>query len=254
MPGLEKALDGRPLEALQPEEVFTLVKAIPAIGDHNARRIYGNVMRDMLEGRLSQASALVELDDLRNSLNLSREDHHVVLALLQRSAGSRLDGSLMEQEASDLRCAAARERIEELMRVSGLAVIDRNALSATTETALEQLRKSSGLNDDAWESCLDSFGPASSRAQRRLRALHQDWQHLHTLERGLSQASGSEPLLRPLAQVLRRQLELLTAELEPAWAAAQHPPWLHRARGAGTATRRWICSGRTPPRPQPLGP
>ena len=225
MPGLEEALDGRSLEALQPEEVFTLVKAIPAIGDHNARRIYSDVMRDMLEtGRLSQATALVELDDLRNSLNLSRDDHHAVLALLQRSAGSRLDGSLMEQEASDLRCAAARERIEELMRVSGLAVIDRNALSATTETALEQLRKSSGLNDDAWESCLNSFGPASSRAQRRLRALHQDWQHLHTLERGLSQASGSEPLLRPLAQVLRRQLELLTAELEPAWAAAGLPP------------------------------
>ena len=213
------------LEALQPEEVFTLVKAIPAIGDHNARRIYGNVMRDMLEaGRLSQASALVELDDLRNSLNLSREDHHAVLALLQRSAAPRLDGSLLEQEASELRCAAARERIEELMRVSGLAVINRNALSATTETALEQLRKSSGLNDDAWESCLNSFGPASSRAQRRLHALHQDWQHLHTLERGLSQASGSEPLLRPLAQVLQRQLELLTAELEPAWAAAGLPP------------------------------
>ena len=71
----------------------------------------------------------------------------------------------MEQEANDLRCAAARERIEELMRVSGLAVIDRSALSATTETALEQLRKSSGLNDDAWESCLNSFGqPAAEHS------------------------------------------------------------------------------------------
>ena len=29
-------------------EVFTLVKAIQAIGDHNARRIYSDVMRDML--------------------------------------------------------------------------------------------------------------------------------------------------------------------------------------------------------------
>ena len=212
-------------------------------------------MRDMLEaGRLSQASALVELDDLRNSLNLSREDHHAVLALLQRSAAPRLDGSLLEQEASELRCAAARERIEELMRVSGLAVIDRNGLSATTETALDRLRQSSGLSDDAWESCLDSFGPASDREQQRLQALHQDWQHLHTLQRGLQEASGREPLLRPLAQVLRRQLELLTAELEPAWAAAQHPPWLRRARGTGTETKRWICSGRTPQLPQPVGP
>ena len=232
MPGLEKALDGRSLEALQPEEVFTLVKAIPAIGDHNARRIYGNVMRDMLEaGRLSQASALVELDDLRNSLNLSREDHHAVLALLQRSAAPRLNGSLLEQEASELRCAATRERIEELMRVSGLAVIDRNGLSATTETALDRLRQSSGLSDNAWESCLDSFGPASDREQQRLQALHQDWQHLHTLQWGLQEASGREPLLRPLAQVLRRQLELLTAELEPAWAAAQHPPLVAPSAG-----------------------
>ena len=172
IPGLEKALDGRPLEALQPEEVFTLVKAIPAIGDHNARRIYSDVMRDMFEtGRMSQASALVELDDLRNSLNLSREDHHAVLALLQRSAGPRLAGSLLEQEASELRCAAARENIEELMRTSGLAVIDRNGLSASTETALDRLRQSSGLSDDAWESCLVSFGPASDREQQRLQAL-----------------------------------------------------------------------------------
>ena len=225
MPGLEKALDGRSLDALQPEEVFTLVKAIPAIGNHNVRRIYSDVMRDMLEtGRLSQASALVELDDLRNSLGLSRADHHAVLALLQRSSGLRLDGSLLEQEASELRCAAARERIEELMRVSGLEVIDRNTLSPTTETALERLRQSSGLSDDAWENCLENFGPASSREQHRLLALHQDWQRLHTLQRGLSKTSESEPLLRPLAQVLRRQLELLTAELAPAWATAQLPP------------------------------
>ena len=232
MPGLEKALDGRSLDTLQPEEVFTLVKAIPAIGDHNARRIYSDVMRDMLEtGRLSQASALVELDDLRNSLGLSRADHHAVLALLQRSAGPRLDGSLMEQEASELRCAAARERIEELMRVSGLEVIDRNALSAATETALERLRQNSGLSDDAWENCLESVGPASSREQHRLLALHQDWQRLHILQRGLGKASESEPLLKPLAQVLLRQLELLTAELAPAWATAELPPLVEQKDG-----------------------
>ena len=44
-------------------------------------------------------------------------------------------------------------------------------------------------------------------------------------------ASEREPLLRPLAQVLRQQLELLTAELEPAWAAAQNPPLVAPSAG-----------------------
>ena len=205
-------------------------------------------------GRLSQASALVELDDLRNSLNLSREDHHAVLALLQRSAGPRLDGSLMEQEASELRCAAARERIEELMRVSGLEVIDRNALSAATETALERLRQNSGLSDDAWENCLESVGPASSREQHRLLALHQDWQRLHILQRGLGKASESEPLLKPLAQVLLRQLELLTAELAPAWATAELPPLVEQKDGDWNREEAMDLLWQDPSVPQPVGP
>lgn len=39
LPGLEPALDGRRLEALPPEEVFTLVKALPAASRHQARTV-----------------------------------------------------------------------------------------------------------------------------------------------------------------------------------------------------------------------
>ena len=68
LPGLEPALDGRNLDALSPLEVFTLVKAMPAVGELQARRVYGEVLVDMLRsGRLDQAQSLLDLQELRQS-------------------------------------------------------------------------------------------------------------------------------------------------------------------------------------------
>ena len=72
LPGLDAALDGRSLEALTPDEVFTLVKALPAIGQQKGKQIYADVMTEMLQsGRLNHATALLELEELRHSLGLS---------------------------------------------------------------------------------------------------------------------------------------------------------------------------------------
>ena len=49
LPGLDAALDGRSLEALTPDEVFTLVKALPAIGQQKGKQIYADVMTEMLQ-------------------------------------------------------------------------------------------------------------------------------------------------------------------------------------------------------------
>jgi hypothetical protein len=72
LPGLEAALDGRTLESLSPQEVFTLVKAMPALGRKQGRHLYGEVMAEMLRtGRLERVKAHRELQELRQILNRS---------------------------------------------------------------------------------------------------------------------------------------------------------------------------------------
>jgi hypothetical protein len=89
LPGLEPALDGRRLEALTPEEVFTLVKALPAVGRFRARSIYGEVMAEMLRlGRTKNPQdlrELRELRELRQVLHLDDDDHDAALATLASS-------------------------------------------------------------------------------------------------------------------------------------------------------------------------
>ena len=65
LPGLEAALDGRQLDQLPAQEVFTLAKALPLALRSQMTTIYRGVERDMLDtGRLDQASALVQLAEL----------------------------------------------------------------------------------------------------------------------------------------------------------------------------------------------
>lgn len=85
LPGLEPALDGRRLETLPPEEVFTLVKALPAANRFQARSVYAEVMVEMLRSvRIEWGQALRELRDLRQMLHLDDDDHHAVVDELGR--------------------------------------------------------------------------------------------------------------------------------------------------------------------------
>jgi hypothetical protein len=85
LPGLEPALDGRRLEALPPEEVFTLVKALPAVGRFQARRVYAEMVVEMVRSvRSDWDRALRELRELRLILHLNDDDHQAVVEGLGR--------------------------------------------------------------------------------------------------------------------------------------------------------------------------
>ena len=67
LPGLEAALDGRQLDQLPAQEVFTLAKALP-LALRTVTTIYRGGGRHARHRRLDQASALVQLAELRDAL------------------------------------------------------------------------------------------------------------------------------------------------------------------------------------------
>ncbi|MEB3172989.1 MAG: cyclic nucleotide-binding domain-containing protein, partial [Cyanobacteriota bacterium] len=225
LPGLDAALDGRQLEALSPQEVFTLVKALPAVGRQQARALYQGVMTEMLRsGRLERATSLLELADLRQTLGLDDADHHAVVSLLAEEQPHLLDRDRLQRQGDALRRAAAVEAIDELLRVAGVAVLQPANLPPALQERLDQLRAEVGLDQEQWLAVLGSFGPRGEVERQRLEGLRASWLTEEGLRALLTQLACSDPLLRPLAQVMTRRAQLLGEELAARLQAAGLDP------------------------------
>ena len=215
LPGLEVALDGRSLEALAPQEVFTLVKAMPALGRQQGRAVYRDVIAEMLRaGRLEHASALLELQELRHTLQLEDADHYAVLRTLASEQPELLQRDPLQRQADDLRRAAAQEAIENLLRLAGLTVLVPERLSPALQAQLEHLQADSGLSGEDWLSVLQGYGPRGELEQQRLRELQATWIEEAGLRSTLETLAGDEPLLKPLVQAMAQRTEGARADLD----------------------------------------
>ncbi|MFN9630796.1 MAG: cyclic nucleotide-binding domain-containing protein [Cyanobacteriota bacterium] len=225
LPGLEPALDGRSLDALSPEEVFTLVKALPALGLHLARRVYGEVMADMLRGgRLDQAQTLLELQELRQSLGLADDDHHAVVSLLGKEHPELLGKTRLELQRDDLRQEVAQASISDFLRQQGLTVLHPQQLNPGQLEQLDRLRLGSGLSQATWDQMVERFGPRGELERQRLAPLQAQWLEEAGLLAWLDTKVPGDPPLRPLRCVLASRVEDLRRQLAPRLEAAGLEP------------------------------
>ncbi|MCP9808177.1 cyclic nucleotide-binding domain-containing protein [Cyanobium sp. HWJ4-Hawea] len=211
LPELDQALDGRSLQELSPQEVVTLAKALPAVGQQKARLIYRGVIADLLRsGRLERASSLMQLQDLRQALGLEDQDHHAALRVLadEHPQLLKLDGLQLQQQ--DLRQAAVAEQLEELMDAADLQVLVPSSLRPAMQQRLEKLRQSCGLAADDWQQMLSRFGPQGDRLRQHIESLGQQWRQQGQLLATLNLAANQHSLLRPL--VLAMQLRVKTLQ------------------------------------------
>ncbi|MFM7313743.1 MAG: cyclic nucleotide-binding domain-containing protein [Cyanobium sp.] len=225
LPDLQEALDGRSLQDLSPQEVFTLAKALPALGQQRAQQAYRDVLAEMLRsGRLERAQSLLQLQDLRDVLDLREEDHHNALRLLVQEQPDLLELDWKDLQALDLRREAAAEAIEALMAAAGLEVLEPERLRPEVRQQLEQVRVGSALEQAAWQDLLISFGPRGEEQQERLAFERDLWDVDAGLLRALEQAGASEPLYLPLARTMALRLEEMGTRLTPRLEAAGLPP------------------------------
>lgn len=225
MPGLDAALDGRSLEALPPQEVFTLVKALPAMGRQQSRGVYREVMAEMLRsGRLDRASDVLELQELRQTLKLDQTDHHAVVRLLASEQPELMARDPFERQVADLRHEAAVEAVANLLQLTGIPVLELASLPPALLDQLERLQAEIGLDDAEWQAVLMGFGPRGEQERQRLMHLRVGWLQEAALRARLDTLAVQDPLLRPLEQALAQRTEsrrrglderLVMAGLEP---------------------------------------
>jgi hypothetical protein len=216
LPQLEEALDGRLLVDLSADEVFILAKGLPAQVRYGSLTIYRNVLADLFRsGRLDRSASFLQLEELRQVLQLGEEDHHAAIRELAVLDPALLHLDARQRQARDVRESAASEAIADLLHgptASGAKPAD---LLLLYRQQLEKIRRQSGLDGDGWTSVLSAFltedGPVLPLIKRELDQLEQALaDRLTVLE-----ASGRQPLLRPLLVSLDLQMVSVLVALLP---------------------------------------
>jgi hypothetical protein len=214
---LSPFLAGRSLKELSHNEIFTRAKALPVQVMETRRSIYKEVMFDLFKtGRLERAAALVQLEELRESLQLEAEDHYAAIRALGVQDPRILQLDDLQQERRNLRQEAAAEAITELLRVT--RKVDLNALLVDPQDVdqLEKIRVDFGLDQAGWDELLSEFGPSSDYARERLSGELEVLRWQLASRRALELAAEREPLLRPLLLVMDRRITSILVTIGPA--------------------------------------
>ena len=183
---------------------------MPAVGLVQARRVYGDVMAEMLRtGRLDQAQSLLELRELRQSLQLDDDDHHAVVGLLDKEHPDLLEKTSLERQSEDLRRELAQSSLAEFLERHRLTVLAPQALAQRQGEELERLRLMSGLSDPAWQAMVQEFGPQGEAERQRLVPLREAWMEEAALLAWLTDHGVQDPPLRPLQRVLAHWVQLV---------------------------------------------
>lgn len=225
---LSPYLAGRSLKELSHNEIFTLAKALPVQVMETRRSIYKEVMFELFRtGRLDRAAALVQLEELRESLQLVAEDHYAAIRELAVQDPRILQLDALQRERRTLRQEASAEAITELLRTT--RNVDLNALLADPEDVerLDQIRVDFGLDQAGWDELLSEFGPASDYARQRLSGELELLKGQLASRRALELAAEREPLLRPLLLVMDRRITSILVTIGPALQAfpGDDPLW-----------------------------
>ncbi len=240
VPQLSEALDGRSLAELSPTEVFTLARVLPAHLKHSNVRLYRNVVDDLFRtGRLDRASAFLQLEELRHALGLREDDHHGVIRELALLDPALLQLDARQRQARDVREAAAKEAIADLLEGASSEGFTIETLSARQRQRLERIRRQCGLEDGAWNGVLASFAsPTTGLSPLVEREL--EWlEHALSAREALRTGCSGEPLLAPLLVALDHQMVGFLLNLLPSLQGSGEDPMLLRWQ----RLRPWLPAG-----------
>ena len=215
---LRSALDGRSLSDLTASEVFLLARVLPEQHKQVAAAIYRNVLEDLFRsGRLDSASALLYLQELRDSLNLDEQEHHAAMRELALREPHLIVHSAKQQLAEDLRSRAAKEAVADLLDVgspAGPSSLD--GLTARQRQRLEGIRRMSGLDDDEWSGLLASFAGDNPGQSPMLDRAFSALEHLLVSRERLEGCRHEDSLLQPLVVAIDLQILSVLCQLFPA--------------------------------------
>ena len=210
LPDIEKYLEGRRIDELSSESIYTLAKALPNAIKSKTNEIYKGVVTDLFKsGSLNRAAALVELEELRLSLDLSDEDHHAVIRMVANEDPQLLKIDERSLEIKKLREEAFEDSVEECLSLSGIKVLKDSDLEPHIRKKLNTLIVDSGLDESEAEKVLGRFRSSGDLAKKKIDHLRFRYLQEYGYLKILSELSSKEVLFHPLALAMQQRVSQL---------------------------------------------
>jgi Cyclic nucleotide-binding domain/4Fe-4S binding domain len=186
-------LEGRSLESLSTDEVYVLAKVLPGFTQRKRHEVYKGVLREALEeGYVNTTSSLEILKQMRTELDLSEEEHRVVLEELGVEDPQLLDPSQQRSRENLVRLTGYRKALERMLNLKqrqGTAHQDNRVHPVDREAeALQLLRREYAVTPQEEQTILENLDPTAALV-RRANALLQQLDILIQRYRALNQPS-----------------------------------------------------------------
>jgi polyferredoxin len=109
---VSRFLEGRSLESLNADEVYVLAKIVPGFTVEKRQQAYKGILRDALEeGYVNSASSLEVLQQMREELGISEDEHLTILTELGVENPEMLDPTQQRTKENQLRLQSFRQQI-----------------------------------------------------------------------------------------------------------------------------------------------
>jgi FHA domain/Cyclic nucleotide-binding domain len=122
----------RGTDELKPDEVYVLAKVLPGFDRQSRLKVYQGVLEEALaDGKTQSANSLEMLQDIREELQISQEDHYSILQSVGVQSPSLLDPNIQRGKEEQLRLTCFQNGMESLL-------MDLITSKASIEDALKQ--------------------------------------------------------------------------------------------------------------------
>jgi hypothetical protein len=214
-------LEGRSLESLNTDEVYVLAKILPGFTKEKRHEAYKGVLRESLEeGYVNTASSLEVLQQMRAELDISEDEHRVVLEELGVEDPELLDPTQQRSRENLVRLTGYRKALERMLSLQQRQATAQGSAASnqvgSESEALQLLRREYATTQQEEQAILENLDPNAALVHRAEALLHQ-LENLMERYHALNQPSLPDQgtvltLLR--ATVLQKKRLLVTGLLE----------------------------------------
>ncbi|HEY9824330.1 MAG TPA: cyclic nucleotide-binding domain-containing protein, partial [Stenomitos sp.] len=162
-------LEGRVLSDLNTHEVYVLAKVLPGFTREKRHQAYKGVVREALEeGYVNYSSSLEILQQMRQELGITDDEHRMVLDEVGIEDPELLNPNRQRSLENQIRLTGYRKSLERLMLLQQKQ-IDRTALehvSLQESAAVRALRRQYSITPQEEEGILNGFSDQASRVKK----------------------------------------------------------------------------------------
>jgi hypothetical protein len=157
---VSRFLEGRSLDSLNADEVYVLAKILPGFSGEKRLQAYKGVLKDTLEeGYVNSASSLEVLQQMRQELGVSEEEHLQAITELGIEYPDLFDPNQQRSRENQSRLQGFRQRIRSLVsnkRRRGATGLGKDLLKVVKkEKSIHTVLQKDGLD---WRSLSQEYG------------------------------------------------------------------------------------------------